>query len=117
LVLCAFPVGAFAQTASATLSGTILDPNGSVVPEANITVTDIATGVKRTATTNDQGSFTIPLLKPASYTLNVEHTGFMTAEVKDLVLNVGDARSLKIQMKVGDVKETVNITSEAPLLN
>jgi hypothetical protein len=41
----------------------------------------------------------------------------MTAEVKDLVLNVGDARALRIQMKVGDVKETVNITSEAPLLN
>jgi Carboxypeptidase regulatory-like domain/TonB dependent receptor-like, beta-barrel len=117
LVLCAFPPGAFAQTASATLSGTILDPNGSVVPEASITVTDIATGVKRTATTNDQGYFTIPLLKPSTYTLNVEHAGFMTAEVKDLVLNVGDTRALKMQMKVGDVKETVNITGEAPLLN
>jgi len=117
LALCAFRLAVFAQTASATLSGTILDPNGAVVPAANITLTDIATGVKRTATTNDQGYFIIPLLKPSTYTLNAEHSGFLTIEVKEVVLNVGDARALKIQMMVGDVKETVNITSEAPLLN
>ncbi len=116
-VLCAFPLAAFGQTATATLSGTVLDPNGAVVPAANITVTEIGTGVQRTATTNDQGYFSIPLLKPSNYLLQVEHPGFMTAEVKDVVLNVGDQRSLRIQMKVGDVKEVVNVTNEAPLLN
>ncbi len=108
---------ALAQSASATLSGTVLDPNGAVVPAANITVTEVATGVQRTATTTDQGHFTIPLLKPSTYLLQVEHQGFMTAEVKDVVLNVGDERALKIQMKVGDVKETVNVTGEAPLIS
>src|SRR6266536_1418079 len=110
-VLCALPLAAFGQTATATLSGTVLDPNGAVVPAANITVTEVATGVQRTATTNDQGYFTIPLLKPSTYLLQVEHQGFLTAQVKDIVLNVGDERSLRIQMKVGDVKETVNITA------
>src|SRR5438067_5593760 len=110
-------ITARAQSASATLSGTLLDPNGAVVPAANITVTEVATGVQRTATTNDQGYFSIPLLKPSTYLLQVEHQGFMTAEVKDVLLNVGDQRSLRIEMKVGDVKEVVNVTNEAPLLN
>src|SRR5260370_38198161 len=117
VALCAFPFAAFAQTATATLSGTVLDPNGAVVPAANITVTSVATGIQRTATTNDQGYFSIPLLKPSTYLLQVEHQGFMTAEVKDVVLNVSDQRSLRIQMKVGDVKEVVNVTSEAPLID
>src|SRR5437660_4139646 len=116
-VLCAFPLAAFGQTAMATLSGTVLDQNGAFVPAANITVTEVATGVQRTATTNDQGNFSIPLLKPSTYLLQVEHPGFMTAEVKDVVLNVGDQRSLRIEMKVGDVKEVVNVTNEAPLIN
>jgi hypothetical protein len=116
--LCTMSFGlASAQTSTATLSGTVLDPNGAVVPGANITVTEIATGLQRTATTNDQGSFTIPLLKPSIYLLQVEHQGFLTAEVRDITLNVGDERSLRIQMKVGDVKETVNITAETPLIN
>src|SRR5438132_4244250 len=110
-------ITARAQSASATLSGTVLDPNGAVVPAANITVTEVATGVQRTANTNNQGYFSIPLLKPSTYLLQVEHPGFMTAEVKDVLLNVGDQRSLRIEMRVGDVKEVVNVTNEAPLLN
>jgi len=103
-------ITARAQSASATLNGTVLDPNGAVVPAASITVTEVATGVQRTATTNDQGYFSIPLLKPSTYLLQVEHPGFMTAEVKDVVLNVGDQRSLRIQMKV-DTASTLISTS------
>jgi hypothetical protein len=99
------------------LSGTVLDPNGAVVPAASITVTELATGVQRSAPTNEQGFFIISLLKPSTYLLQVEHPGFMTAEVKDVVLNVGDQRALRIQMKVGNVSETVNVTGEAPLID
>src|SRR5574341_713392 len=107
----------FGQSASATLSGTVVDANGAAIPGATITVTEPATGVERTTTTNDLGYFTIPLLKPSTYLLHVEHQGFLTAEVRDIVLNVNDQRALTIKMKVGDVKETVNITGEAPLIN
>src|SRR5574341_513054 len=107
----------FGQSASATLSGTVVDANGAVIPGATITVTEPATGVERTTTTNDLGYFTIPLLKPSTYLLHVEHQGFLTAEVRDIVLNVNDQRALTIKMKVGDVKETVNITGEATLIN
>src|SRR5262249_27617745 len=75
------------------------------------------TRLQRTATTDDQGYFNVPLLKPSTYVLRVEHQGFVTAEVNDIVLNVGDERSLRIPMKVGDVNETVNVTGEAPTIN
>jgi len=117
VALCALPFAASAQTSTATLSGTVVDANNAVVPGATITVTEPATGLQRTATTNDQGSFTIPLLKPSTYLLHVEHQGFLTAEVRDIVLNVNDVRALTIKMKVGDVKETVNVSAEAPLIN
>jgi len=105
------------QTSGATLSGTIYDANNAVVPSANIILIDISTGLKRTASTNEQGYFIIPLLKPSTYTLNVEHPGFIIAEIRDLIMNVGDERSLRIQMKVGDVNETVNVTDEARLIS
>src|ERR1700704_5178890 len=77
-VLFSLSFVARAHTPTATLGGPFLDPNGAVVPAANITVTEVSTGVQRTATTNDQGYFTIPLLKPSTYLLQVEHQGFMT---------------------------------------
>src|SRR5438094_10124142 len=98
LALCALPFAASAQTATATLSGTVLDPNSAVVPGAVITLTEVSTQLQRTATTNDQGYFSIPLLKPSTYLLQVEHQGFLTAEVRDITLNVGDERLLRIQM-------------------
>ena len=113
---CLLPT-AFGQSATATLSGTVEDPNGAVVAGARVKVVNLGTGLERDATTNDSGTFTIPLLPPSTYTLRVEHDGFVTIEVSDVVLNVNDERSLKIQMRVGDVKEVVNVTDEASLIS
>ena len=118
LALCALPFAtAAAQSSTATLSGTVTDPNGAVVPGVKVTVTDPATRLQRTATTNDGGQFVVPLLPPSTYDLTLERAGFMTAAVNDIVLNVNDERSLAIKMKVGDVSETVNVTDEASLIN
>ncbi len=108
---------ALGQSATATLSGIIVDENGAAVPAVNVTVLNVATSIKRETTTNESGNFTVPLLSPGTYALTAMHDGFKAVEVRDLVLNVGDERALRIQMKVGDVKETVNITGEAPLIN
>src|SRR5574341_599686 len=113
---CLLP-SAFAQSATATLSGTITDENGGVVPSTQITVLNAATSIKRETTTNDSGYFTVPLLPPGSYTLTATHDGFKVVEVRDIVLNVNDERSMRIQMKVGDVKEVVDVTGEAPLIS
>ncbi len=106
-----------AQSATATLSGTVTDQNNAVVPNVNIAVINIAQGFERSATTNDDGAFVIPLLPPGAYIVKAEREGFTTAEVRDVVLNVNDQRHLKIPLKVGGVDQTVNIVDTSPLIN
>ncbi len=83
----------YAQSTSATLSGTVTDAQGALVPGARVTVTNASTGLKREATTSGSGTFTIPLLPPSTYTVLVENQGFTPAEIRDVVLNVNDNRS------------------------
>src|SRR5260370_21254511 len=108
---------ASAQVATATLSGTVEDQNGAVVVGATITVLDANTRRQRETTTNDQGYFVIPLLPPTTYKVSVARTGFAPVEIPNLVLNVGDQKSLKIQLKAGDINATVQVINEAPLIN
>jgi hypothetical protein len=115
--LSALPFAARAQTATATLSGTIVDQNGAIVPGVRITVLNEATSLRRETSTNESGSFTVPLLPPGRYTLTGMHDGFRAVVVNNVVLNVGDEKALKIDLKVGDVNETVNITGEESLIN
>src|SRR6186997_1837164 len=67
---------ALAQSATATLSGVITDPAGSVVAGANVAVISIAQGFMRSTTSNSEGIFIVPLLPPGNYTVKVEHEGF-----------------------------------------
>ncbi|MGH9944983.1 MAG: carboxypeptidase regulatory-like domain-containing protein, partial [Pyrinomonadaceae bacterium] len=113
--LCLSPFAlARAQSATATLSGTITDERGAVVPGATVTATSPATGLQRQATTSGDGTFSIPLLPPAAYTLLVEQQGFATAKLDDVILNVNDNRTLNIQLKVGQIGgETVTVSADA----
>src|SRR6266536_3669189 len=106
-----------AQSATATLSGTVEDQNGAVVPGANVIVLNSGTRLQREATTNDQGYFTIPLLPHNTYTVTVRRDGFAPVQVPNVVLNVGDQKALQIQLKAGDVNATVQVTNEAPIIN
>src|SRR5262245_29322640 len=80
------PAGA--QTNSATLSGTVLDSNGAVVPQVVIGVSSPATGLKRQTTTNNEGIFTFPLLPPGAYSLTAEREGFAALKIESIVLAV-----------------------------
>lgn len=119
LLLFAFCVlpSTFGQSASATLSGTVEDQNGAVVPGATVTVENKATGLKRQATTNGDGSYTIPLLPPSAYTVTAQAQGFSPVQVSNVVLNVGDNKSLQIPLKAGNISEMVQIGGNAPLTN
>ena len=108
---------AAAQSTTATLGGEVIDPNGAVVPGVVIKIFNPATAFTRETTTNDAGAYTFPLLPPGTYSITAQRDGFFTAQIPNIVLNVGDQRSLKIELKVGDVKETVVVTGEAPLVN
>jgi hypothetical protein len=120
LMLIAFHslrVVTLAQSSTATLSGTVTDPNNAVVPGAHVTATNNGTGLKREATTSGSGTFTIPLLPPSTYTVLIENQGFTPAQINDVVLNVGDNVALNIQLKIGQVGATVDVKNEAPLIN
>ena len=118
LALCALPFSVTqAQSSTATLGGTVEDQNGAVVPGVAIVVLNVETSAKREATTNESGSFSIPLLPPGRYTVTARRDGFAPVEVPNAILNVGDQKSLSIQLKAGAVTEMVQITTDAPLID
>jgi hypothetical protein len=111
--LCLLPSIVRGQSATATLSGTVVDQNGAVVVGANITLINNGTTLQRQATTNEQGGFTIPLLPPGPYTLNAQRDGFSPVRVENVVLSVGDRKALQLQLKAGDVNAQVVVDSSA----
>ena len=107
-----------AQSATATLSGTVIDENGALIPAVNVVVINIAQGFQRSTTTNESGIFIVPLLPPGTYVVKAEHEGFTQTEVRDLSLNVNDQVSIKIQLKVGSLKgQTVDVIDTPTLIN
>lgn len=107
---------AAAQSATATLSGTVVDEQGGVVPNVNIILENSATALKRTAVTNSEGAFTITLLTPDTYTLRAELQGFALVEVRDIALSVNDKFALRIELKVGQLTDTVTVDAGASLV-
>src|SRR5688572_32395166 len=82
------PAFAQADAATATLKGTITDPNNAVVVGAAVTVKSLEKGITRTDKTGSSGTFQIPLLQPGAYELRVEATGFETKVVSQIELTV-----------------------------
>ena len=106
---------AWAQSATATLSGTVLDEHGAVVSGVGVTIASAGTGLRREATSNRDGYFSVSLLPPDRYAVTAQHQGFATLVIKNVVLNVNDQRSLRIELKTGQVSESISIEG-APLV-
>src|SRR5262249_54850231 len=105
------------QSASkAGITGQVLDPQNAVVSNATVTATNQATGFGRSVTTTSTGNYTIPDLSPGTYTVKVDAKGFAAGEADDIVLNVGDQRDLSFKLRVAGSTESVEVTTEAPLL-
>ena len=103
----------FSQSTTASLTGTVVDEKGSVIPAAKVTVVNPDTKSQRQVTADDSGYFVVPLLPPATYMITVEHDGFAPATIRQVTLNVGDQRSLQIQLRAGAVSEVVTVTGTA----
>ncbi|MDX6501637.1 MAG: hypothetical protein QOG23_4897 [Blastocatellia bacterium] len=102
---------AFAQSDTGSLAGTVKDQNAAIVPGATVTAKNQRTGDERTATTNADGTFSIPALKASVYTVTATNTG-LGATVKDVEVNVGRQTNLNIGMQLADLTAaTVNIVS------
>jgi hypothetical protein len=116
MLVAAFQSSVYAQGGTATLSGTVTDPNDAVVPGVNIAVISITQGFQRFTTSNAEGTFIVPLLPPGTYTIKAEREGFTTAEVRDVVLNVNDQVTINIPLKVGSLSRQSIEVVDAPAL-
>jgi hypothetical protein len=113
--LCVVPVVP-GQTTRARLTGTVTDPNGAVVPGANVTATNVATNISNSTNTDQQGSYTFTALPPGEYTVAVELTGFKRNIVTGVILQIAETSRLDIPLEVGAVTEQVRVLSQAPLV-
>jgi Carboxypeptidase regulatory-like domain len=116
-VLVAFLSLCFSPTlygqATGSFSGVVLDPSGSVISGAKVTVTSQGTGASREAKTDDAGHYLIPLLPVGIYTLHVEFQGFRAAETRDLRLQVDEARELNFNLSPSTVSSQVEVSADA----
>lgn len=110
-------VSAVGQTESATISGRITDQQEAVVAGADVSVTNIDTGTTTKSTTNRDGIYVIPGLKPARYRLTVVKNGFRTVNVSDITLNVQDSLSQNFKLQVGSISESVTVVADTAKVN
>ena len=118
LVFCFATGTLFAQaTASATLEGTVLDKTGAVVGGAAVRVTNKATGLTRSTTSNESGNYRFDLLPAGIYDIRATKSGFAVASSENVELLVGRTSTLDLVLSPGSQTETITIVGEAPMLD
>jgi len=90
----------------------VTDEAGSVIPAVNITVLNLSTALQRHATTDDRGSYVIPLLPPGRYNVTAQRDGFTPVEIRNIVLNTGDQLSLRVKLTIGEIGASVTIIED-----
>lgn len=103
-------------TSTSTLSGTVIDNSGAVVPGAGINVRNQATGSTFQVVTNATGVFSVPSLGSGNYTVTVEAKGFKQARVPDVKLDVGVPTEVQVRLEVGSQTETITVQGEGVIL-
>jgi hypothetical protein len=118
LGICLFVILAIApqvssqtQITTGTIQGTVTDPNGGIVPGANVEIKNLETNFSKTLTTDEGGRFVALALPPGKYSVTVSKQGFATAVAESLDLTIGQALNLPVAMKVSTVQERVTITA------
>ena len=109
-------VFALAQRDLGTITGTVTDPTGAVVPGASITITEDATGQSYKVQTSAAGDYVRPALKPGTYTVAAEAPGFRRIAQRNVIVTAGQRTGVPLALAVGELTESVMVTSEAPLL-
>src|SRR5215510_583638 len=105
-----------AQVTGATLSGTVTDASGAVIPGVMVSIKNRATGVARNITTDEVGFYSAPNLLAGNYDVTASQPGFSTVVQSNIALAVGAQQQLNISMKVGETAQVVEVTAAAPLV-
>src|SRR6202790_1949134 len=108
------PATAHAQVAGATLSGTVSDSSGAILPQATISIRNVATDITRTTTTSSAGFYSVPNLLPGSYDVKASAQGFSNHMATGVTLTVGEQQVLNFTLQVGQMTQTVEVSTEAP---
>ncbi|HEY7055100.1 MAG TPA: TonB-dependent receptor, partial [Vicinamibacterales bacterium] len=114
-VLMAAPV--WAQQGTTELRGKVTDPQGAVLPGVTVTVKNQATGMYRETVSGSDGSFIASGIVPGVYEVTAELQGYKKFDRRDLQLEVGKTASIAVQLEVGRVEETINVTAASPLVD
>src|SRR2546421_5834775 len=114
MVMLSQPVSA--QSTYGTVTGSITDPSGAAVADAQVTLTNLGTSEKRTQTTGSDGLYSFVNLFPGKYKIDVEKAGFKRTSRTDIVVEVQQSYRIDLTIQVGAVTQTVEVTGEPPLL-
>ena len=121
LVFCvmtlALAISASAQIGNATLGGTVMDPSGAAVANAELTLTNKATGFEMKVTSNERGEYTFRNVTPGTYDLKVDKAGFQNYVQKDIVLTINQSGHADATLRLGTATETVTVEGENTLIN
>src|SRR6202011_1214262 len=113
-LICTFVPALYGQAITATLSGRIVDTTGGSVSKARVTVSNMATGLTRTAQSSDTGEYTIPALPAGEYTAAVEFAGF-GKQTKNITLQVGQLAELDFTVTPGAREEKIVVAATSEL--
>ena len=115
LLLAGLP--ALAQLGSGQIEGTVLDQSGAVIPDAQVTVRNQATGVERILTSDATGRYRAVNLAPGLYSVKAQKSGFQPVERQDVQVTVGSTTTADITLQVAAAAETVVVTEAAPVMD
>jgi outer membrane receptor protein involved in Fe transport len=112
LITCTAPTRA--QVVGGTLSGTVSDSSGAGIPQANLVIRNVATGVERSVTTNSDGFYTTVNLLPGTYEVTISATGFSIQTGHGISMSVGAQVTFDVTLRVGTVSNRVEVTAQVP---
>jgi outer membrane receptor protein involved in Fe transport len=101
-----------AQATTGSLTGSVMDVSGAVIPDADVTAKNVGTGIETKTKSNSDGYYNIPRLAPGAYLLIVEKQGFKRQEFQEVTVNAGQATTIDANLQAGQITETVSVTAE-----
>jgi Carboxypeptidase regulatory-like domain/TonB-dependent Receptor Plug Domain len=110
IALCCMSV--FAQALRGRVEGTVKDPQGQLLPNATVSVKNTGTGETLTATTTGEGSFVVNELKPGTYSITTEASGFKRSLITGIIVQVATVTTVQVELEVGTVNEEVTISAD-----
>jgi len=117
LILSSQPSSVRAQSTNGSISGRVTDPSHAVIANANVAAVNAGTNFRYETSTTNSGEYYLTNLRPGSYRLEVEKSGFKKLLQPDVVLHVQDSLAIDFEMTLGPSKESITVEAGAPLVN